>query len=97
MTPEQIIEAVSDVTGVSPQGLKGPSRGFVFSRPRHLAFFLMRDLLGLGSKHIGRAMDRDHTTVVYGVGRARRLLETNSAFREWHGKVLEKLTRARAA
>jgi chromosomal replication initiator protein len=85
------------VTGIGAQSLKGGGRSYVFARPRHLAFFLMRDLLGMSTPQIGRIMDKDHTTVCHGIKRATELLETNQAFREWHGKVLEQLEQRRAA
>jgi chromosomal replication initiation ATPase DnaA len=77
--------------------LRSEARSFVFSRPRQLAYYLLRDLLGLSTPDIGVILDRDHTTICHGLKRAEQLLESNAAFREWHGKVLAQLEQRRAA
>lgn len=63
----EVLAVVSSVTGIATQELIGPRRERAASDARHLAFWLLdtvREDLSLPA--IGRAMKRDHTTIMHG-------------------------------
>lgn len=55
--------------------------GAKLSRPRHAAMFLSRRLTNKSSVVIGRAFNRDHSTVLYGIERARATFRHDPTFR----------------
>jgi len=48
-----------------------PSRSRDVAEARHVAMYVLHNR-GFGPTIIGRAFDRDHTTVLYGVGKVKR-------------------------
>lgn len=66
-TPELILSAVCDEFGVSVEQLTSESRAAELVVPRQTAMYLMRILLKLSLVDIGRAIHRDHATVIYGI------------------------------
>lgn len=71
----RVIEEVSDHYGVSPEDILGRSKKRRIVDARHAAMFVARTVTGLSFPVLGRAFDRDHTTVLSAVraveGRAR--------------------------
>lgn len=66
MQIEDIISNVAHVTGISAAAICGPRRDEEVIEARHIAMYLAnRD--GASYARIGRAMRRDHTTVMAGV------------------------------
>jgi chromosomal replication initiator protein len=47
------------------------------SLPRQVAFYLLRNEAGCSLPEIATYMERDHTTVMYGIDRVQNLLATN--------------------
>lgn len=81
VTPERIIEAAAGTFGVTVADLTGKDRHVENVWPRQLAMFLMRELCPgdgdgnrLGVMAIGRALNRDHTTALYGLTKVERLV-----------------------
>ncbi len=66
----KIIMAVADEYGVPAYQISGPSRAAVYAVPRQEVMRRALDA-GYSSTRIGRALNRDHTTVIYGAARAR--------------------------
>lgn len=63
----EVLDIVTRVTGVSSQELIGPRRQRPASEARHLAFWLLVKVRpDLSLPAIGRAMKRDHTSIMYG-------------------------------
>lgn len=58
---------------------RGNSRDL--TRARHAAMYLARRLTGKSTTVIGRAFDRDHTTVMNGIERAQNAFRHDPAFR----------------
>jgi chromosomal replication initiator protein len=56
-------EFVADEFGVPVAELSGFDKSRSVSRPRHVAMWLCRELLGLTLGEIGRLFHRDHSTV----------------------------------
>lgn len=68
LTPEYIIQAVADHFDLSPADLKGNKRHQSIVRPRQMAMYLCRNLLGVSFPALGRTFGgKDHSTVLYSV------------------------------
>lgn len=66
MTAASVLRIVAAHYGVTVAQLTGPSRVPSIARARMVAYVLMRDGLGMSYPAIGRAMHRDHSTVLDG-------------------------------
>jgi chromosomal replication initiation ATPase DnaA len=66
----QVIERVAALHDVTPEDITGPSR---LRRHCEARWQVMRELAskGLSTPTIGRILNRDHSTVVHGLRRAR--------------------------
>ena len=83
VTMAMIKRAVSRVTDCSLSQMEGPSRKQKVARPRHIAMFLCRDILGRSFPAIGDAFGfRDHTTVIHACNRVPQLVANDRAFAE---------------
>lgn len=68
VTPELIIEVVSDHFNISVDQLKSSDRSRNVSRPRQIAMYLCKQMTDLTLETIGKKLGgKDHTTVKHGV------------------------------
>lgn len=82
-TVPEIFQAVTDATNKSAQDLVGPRRSQDLSRPRFLTYWLLKNLRpDLSLPTIGKAMKRDHTTVMHGIRRFEELMD-QPPYRDW--------------
>lgn len=65
-TLAEIIGAVANFYGVKPEQLKGRHRTKEIVGPRQMAMYLAREETNASLPQIGKALSRDHTTVLYG-------------------------------
>jgi chromosomal replication initiator protein len=72
VTPEQILNIVAQVYGLERGLLIGKSRKKAVTRPRNLALYLCRRHTEASFAALGRAFNRDHSTVMYGVDQVER-------------------------
>jgi chromosomal replication initiator protein len=80
---QAVQEAVAAEWGVSPLALVGAGRTRALAEPRRIGMLLCRDLLALSIREIGAAFgDRDGSTVLSALDRARRELQSNRATAE---------------
>lgn len=78
LTAEIVIECMAGAHGVAPADLKGKRRDQEFAYPRQLAMYALREWLKLSLSDIGKQLGgRDHTTVMYGVAKIEKELETD--------------------
>jgi chromosomal replication initiator protein len=85
-------EAVAAEWGVSPDALVGEGRTRALAEPRRIGMLLCRDLLDLSVREIGAAFgDRDSSTVLSALGRARADLSTNATTAERVARLRELL------
>jgi chromosomal replication initiator protein len=75
-----IVGAVALEFGVTRAELLGDGRSRQHVRARQAAMLLARDLAQRSTTVIGRALGRDHTTVIHGTARARELAATDPDF-----------------
>lgn len=97
MTADEIVNAVSEVTGVSVETLKGHQRSTFIIGPRFLAYYLLWHLLDYGTLKIGAVMGKDHKTIFSGLCKAKRLLAGDPVFAGWYAKCLDRISERRAA
>lgn len=67
----RVLDAIARAHGLTVAHLKGPSTVQRIASARHEAMRVLRDEHYWTLTQIGRLLRRDHTTVIYGVQRAR--------------------------
>lgn len=82
LTPEHVLEAVTRYYQVTLAELRGPSRRRILVIPRQVAMFLMRAETGSSLVEIGQRLGgRDHSTVLHGIEKVERQIETDQRLR----------------
>ena len=72
MTADDIINAAAEHFGVRPCDILGPGRSKSLIRARHITLAICRERLEMSYPELGRVFgDRDHTTIMNAVKRAR--------------------------
>ncbi len=80
---QAVQEAVAAEWGVSPDALVGAGRARAIAAPRRIGMLLCRELLSLSIREIGTAFgDRDSSTVLSALARAREELAGDAAMAE---------------
>ncbi len=89
ITMRDVDNAVSQVTGTGIEMMHANRRDKHVVRPRQMAMLLMREFcLARSFPEIGRHFeDKDHTTVIHAVARAKDLLEEDPDFFEAHARA----------
>ena len=92
LTTEKVIEAVTQFYGVSQEELVGRRRNKEIIRPRQVAMYLARKETQASLPEIGALLGgRDHTTVLYGVGKIEGHIEEDSTLRREIMAIQEQL------
>ena len=78
VTPDLIIDTVSEYYGLGPQLLRGTSRKKEIAQARHVAVYLTREMTGMSLPRIGDAFGRDHSTIINSCEKIASLLESDS-------------------
>ncbi|MGH2558470.1 MAG: chromosomal replication initiator protein DnaA [Thermomicrobiales bacterium] len=82
VTASQVVEAVVRHYGVTPRELSGRSRTREIVLPRQVAMYLLREETDASLVEIGNELGgRDHTTVMHGITKIERELETDTSLR----------------
>ena len=78
VTPNQVIQIVSNFFELSEKELVDQSRRKEIVEPRQIAMYLMKDLLGMSYSDIGYKLGkRDHTTVMHACDKISQLMTTD--------------------
>ena len=80
-TIREIQRATAAAFGVPLEAMTERGATRTLSRARHAAMLLSRRLTSKSSVVIGRAFNRDHATVLYGIERAQDICWRDPAFR----------------
>ncbi len=92
LRPDDVLEAVIAHFGVSLRDLQGRGRNRQLVAPRQVAMYLMREETPASLVEIGRQLgDRDHTTVMHGIDKIRRELDTDATLRQQVMSIREAL------
>lgn len=95
---QAVQEAVAAEWGVSPDALVGEGRARALAQPRRMGMFLCRELLALSLSEIGAAFgDRDRSTVLSALARAKAELEDDSRTAERVARLRTMLGAAEAS
>lgn len=73
-----IIQTVADFYEISPFVIKSHSHTGIDARPRMVAVYLARRMTTHSLADIGRAMDRDHSTISHAVGNIEKWRKTDA-------------------
>lgn len=84
---KDVVVAVSREAGIPTEALLGRSRQQPLARWRHLAFLLAHELTYQPLMQIGRAMNRDHSTVWNGCRRAKERMQGDAELRRAYDKL----------
>lgn len=83
VTPERVIETVSQFFNIDAKELKGRSRSQDIVLPRQIAMYIIREHTDISLVEVGQAFGgRDHTTVMHGYDKIQREIETNAQLRQ---------------
>lgn len=85
-----LVGMAADVFDIGENAIFADRRDAVATRPRHAVMLLARDGLQLSSGVIGRALARDHTTILDAVRTARRRMAREADYRAQVLKLAER-------
>lgn len=90
-TLEDAIVAGAEAFGLTAADITGRAQPQRIVRARHAIVFCAREVLGESFPRIGKALKRDHTTVMSSFRRAQALIERDKAFQEGVRRIREAL------
>lgn len=78
ITPQLIIEVVSEHCQISLEQMISKNRSSAVARPRQIAMYLCKNMTNIPLESIGKLLGgRDHTTIMHGVNKITEEYETN--------------------
>ncbi|MBI9044994.1 MAG: chromosomal replication initiator protein DnaA [Anaerolineaceae bacterium] len=90
--PDQIVNAVSDVFGISKEKMIGRGRTREVVLPRQVAMYLLRKEANVSLPQIGNKLGgRDHSTVMHACDKIKDMIERDNRLRRQVIKVREQL------
>lgn len=84
----EVVEEASRLFHVHKRDIVGPYR-FTFLMPARFALCKALRERGLSYPHIGRIMNRDHSTVIYAAGRAEYMMERDPHYADKVNRLIE--------
>ena len=90
---ETIIEVVAEYYEIAVADLLGKKRNKEIVMPRQVAMYVAREMAGMSYPDIGRAFDRDYTTVIHSYEKVKAELKKDTSLR---GAISEIRSRAHA-
>ncbi len=82
VTVDEILRKVAERYNLRMAEMMSKRRDRSIARPRQIAMYLAKVLTTKSLPEIGRAFDRDHTTVIHAVKKVEDLCETDAAFKD---------------
>ncbi|MEK7092145.1 MAG: chromosomal replication initiator protein DnaA [Patescibacteria group bacterium] len=81
--PDDVVKKVCEFYNIKPTQIRGPKRDASLVRARQVAMYLLKTNLGLTYTEIGNLLGgRDHTTIMYGVGKMEGLVDKKAGVSE---------------
>ncbi len=92
LLPDQVLYAVANAFGISPEKMLGRERTREIALPRQVAMYLLREEANISLPQIGEALGgRDHTTVMYACDKVADLIERDDRLRRQLIQIREQL------
>ena len=93
-SPDRITHLVASQWRVRPEALSSKSRSKKIAEARHVAMYVVRELLGTPLQSIGQLYGgRDHSTVLYSIRKVASRMDGDEAFRGRVEEVIAELKR----
>ena len=86
MNVKEVLDNVYAVTGISPTMLRRRNGSRSVSAARQLAMVELRRL-GMSWNEIGKALNRDHSTVQHGCAKAQLRMQTDETYLQQHQSI----------
>lgn len=82
LMPDQVLYAVANAFGISPEKILGRDRSKDVALPRQVTMYLLREEANISLPQIGEAIGgRDHTTVMYACDKVADMIERDDRLR----------------
>jgi len=82
VTVDQVVDTVVNYYQITRRDITGPARRRDIVLPRQVAMYLLREETGSSLVEIGQCLGgRDHTTVLHGIEKMERQMETDARLR----------------
>jgi chromosomal replication initiator protein len=92
LKPEDVIQQVAAVYGLTVERILSPDRSREVALPRQIAMYILHKEANCSLPQIGEVLGgRDHTTVLYGCEKIAELLERDDRIRRQVGEIREQL------
>ena len=92
ITPDLILMTVAEHYHIKVDDIKGSKRSADIVGPRQIAMYLCREMTSTPLKAIGKLMgNRDHTTVLHGVEKISKEMETSDDLKNTIDIIKKKL------
>ena len=92
ITPERVISEITKQSKVSLTELRGRGRSKEIVLPRQIAMYILREETGTSLVEIGNLLGgRDHSTVMHGIAKIEKALETDTGIRQKVSSLREAL------
>ena len=92
VTIDNIMATVAKYYNIPTKDLRSPRRSRMLARPRQVAMALARELTEHSLPDIGKAFEKDHTTVLHADRKIKELRETDLRIREDYENLLRQLS-----
>jgi chromosomal replication initiator protein len=92
ITIEHIQRKVSEFFSLKLSDMRAPTRTKSVALPRQIAMYFARQLTHASLTEIGRAFDKDHTTVLHGVTKIEALVRDDPKFKKTVDALGESVT-----
>ena len=92
ITPQLIINVVSEHYGITPDDIISKRRNSEFVQPRQVCMYLCRKLTDESLQSIGKALGKkDHTTVIHGIDKITDEVKYNEDLKSKIEVIMKKL------
>lgn len=91
ITPEFIIDIVAEHFSLDVHDIMSPKRDKNIAVPRQIAMYLSRKYTNLSSTDIAKIFDRDHTTVLHGIGNIENKIKSDADLANKIDIIIKKL------
>ena len=87
----EVVLAISKVTGCPANELLNKRRSYLTQPIRTLMYLICREKTWQPFTEIGNALNRDHTTIVQGAKRGRKLIKSSRKMRKIYDDIMKEL------